>query len=94
MFPLLFLVDIHYEQGFCVVSVSLLTFIELDRCADVLALVWLKRTSALLRYRTCKGGLLVCCLVLLASPCLLLVSGFLLPSVVRIVLVTFLLQGV
>ena len=35
---------------------SLLTFIELVLCTDVLSLVWLKRTVAVLWYRICRGG--------------------------------------
>ena len=65
-------------------------FIELNWCIETIALVWLKRIFALLRYCTCKDGLLVCCLVLLASPCPLLDFAFLLPSGFRVSLTRFL----
>ena len=54
-------------------------FIELSWCIETIALVWLKRIFALLRYCTCKDGLLVCCLVLLHHRALSLFLPFFCP---------------
>ena len=53
---------------------------------------WLKRTVALLRYRTYKGGLLVCCLVSLCITALSF-SPFPLPSWVSALRCLFLSAG-
>ena len=61
---LLVLVDVFSVSVFLYLSFYLLlAFIKFFLTADVLSLDWVKRTVAVLWYRTCKEGLLVCCLV-------------------------------